>query len=113
MEKNLALVRALGVEPRHAGPEFFWNAGTAREVQDLMQQHNLTAGNFILIHPPARWLFKCWTAEGYAHIIDTLQNDYKLPVVVTAAPDPQEMQFIQDITAGCRPLPLIWPAAWI
>jgi heptosyltransferase-3 len=106
VEKNLALVRALGVEPRHSGLEFFWNASTAREVQDLMRQHNLTANNFILIHPPARWRFKCWTAEGYAQVINTLQKDYKLPVVVTAAPDPQEMQFIQDIVARLPTTPI-------
>ena len=92
VDKNLALVRALGVEPRHSGLEFFWNSQTDREVRELMQQYNLAAGNFILIHPPARWLFKCWTAEGYADIINTLQNDYRLPVVLTAAPAPQEMQ---------------------
>jgi heptosyltransferase-3 len=97
VEKNLDLVRALGVAAYHHGPEFFWNQRTEQEVQDLLHQHRLTPKNFILIHPPARWLFKCWTAQGYAAVIDALQNDYKLPVVLTAAPVPQEMQFMQDI----------------
>ena len=97
VEKNLDLVRALGVEPHHHGLEFFWNPQTEQEVQDLLHQHGLAPKNFILLHPPARWLFKCWTAEGYAQVIDALQNDYKLPVVLTAAPTSQEMQFIQDI----------------
>ena len=71
-----------------------------------MHQHGLTPKNFILIHPPARWLFKCWTAEGYAQVIDALQNDYKLPVVLTAAPAPQEMQFMQDIARRLHTTPV-------
>jgi heptosyltransferase III len=97
VEKNLDLVRALGVAAHHHGPEFFWNQRTEQEVQDLLRRHGLTPKNFILIHPPARWLFKCWTAQGYAAVIDALQNDYKLPVVLTAAPVSQERQFMQEI----------------
>jgi heptosyltransferase III len=97
VEKNLALVRALGVEPRHRGLEFFWNEQTENQVQSLLHQYGLTPKNFILLHPPARWLFKCWTAQGYAQVIDALENDYKLPVVLSAAPAPQEMQFMADI----------------
>lgn len=97
VEKNLALVRALGVEPRHHGPEFFWNSQTEQEVRDILHHYDLSPKSFILMHPPARWLFKCWTAEGYAQVIDALHTDYSLPVVLTAAPVPQEMQFMQDI----------------
>jgi heptosyltransferase-3 len=97
VEKNLALVRALGAAPRLHGLEFFWNDQTAREVQALLDQHGLRPKEFVLVHPPARWLFKCWTAAGYAQVIDALQTDYKMPVVLTAAPIPQEMQFTDDI----------------
>ena len=106
VEKNLDLVRALGVEAHHHGPEFFWNQRTEQEVQDLLRRHGLTPKNFILIHPPARWLFKCWTAQGYAAVIDALQNDYKLPVVLTAAPVPQERQFMQDISHRLHTTPV-------
>jgi heptosyltransferase-3 len=106
VDKNLALVQALGVTPRHHGPEFFWNSRTEQEVQDLLHCHELTPKGFILIHPPARWLFKCWTAEGYALVIDALQTNYKLPVVLTAAPAPQEMAFMQDIIQRLRTSPV-------
>jgi heptosyltransferase-3 len=106
VKKNLALVQSLGIETEHPELGFFWNERTYRQVRDLMQQHNLCAKKFILIHPPARWLFKCWTAEGYARIIDTLQKDYKLPVVLTAAPAPQEMQFMQDIAGFLQTTPV-------
>jgi lipopolysaccharide heptosyltransferase III len=104
--KNLALVRSLEIETGSPSLQFFWNAQTSREIQDLMQLHNLTAKNFVVMHPPARWLFKCWTAEGYARVIDAVQQEYGLPVVLTAAPAPQEMQFMQDISARLQTNPV-------
>jgi heptosyltransferase-3 len=106
VEKNLALVRALGVDPRHQGLEFFWNARTEQEVQDLLRRHGLAPKSFILLHPPARWLFKCWTVAGYAQVIDALQNDYKLPVVLTAAPVAQEMHIMEDIASQLQSNPV-------
>ena len=106
IEKNLALVRSLGIDTGQPTLQFFWNAKTSREIQDLMRQHNLTTKNFVLMHPPARWLFKCWTAEGYARVIDAVQKDYGLPVVLTAAPASQEMQFVHDITARLQTSPV-------
>ena len=95
--KNLALVRALGIEPGQPRLEFFWNDRTEEQVQGILGQFGLTHKNFVVVHPPARWLFKCWTAPGYARVIDALQKDYRLPVVLTAGPAPQEMALIQEI----------------
>jgi len=106
VEKNLALVAALGVTPHHQGLEFYWSQATAATVQDLMERFTLTPRGFLLMHPPARWLFKCWTAAGYAQVIDVLQAEYHLPVVLTAAPTPQEMDFIGEILALVRTRPI-------
>lgn len=104
--KNLALVRALGIEPGQPRLEFFWSAPTEQQVREILAQHGLAPKNFVVIHPPARWLFKCWTAPGYAQVIDALQNDYRLPVVLTAGPAPQEMALIQEILALVRKRPV-------
>ncbi len=106
VEKNLALVAALGVNPHHQGLEFFWSPKTEATVQDLMCRFNLTPRGFILMHPPARWLFKCWTAAGYAQVIDVLQGEYQLPVILTAAPAPQEMDLITEILSLVRTRPI-------
>ncbi len=106
VEKNLALVEALGVAPRHQGPEFYWPAQTGRRVQELLQGHGLSPRGFVLLHPPARWLFKCWTTEGYARVIDALQMDYRLPVVLTAAPTQGEMDFLAAILNQVRTRPI-------
>jgi heptosyltransferase-3 len=95
--KNLALVEALGIAPRHQGLEFYWPASTHRQVQELLQTHHLQPGGFVVIHPPARWLFKCWTAAGYAEVIDVLQSRYGLPVVLTSGPDAKELALMADI----------------
>ncbi|MBM4286654.1 MAG: putative lipopolysaccharide heptosyltransferase III [Deltaproteobacteria bacterium] len=106
VEKHLALVRSLGVEPKNHGPAFFWNRQTDQEVRDLMERLGLAPRKFILLHPPARWLFKCWTPEGYAQVIETLQGDYKVPVVITAAPQSQEIDFVDNIMRLVRTLPV-------
>lgn len=106
VEKNLALIEALGVAPRHQGPEFFWRPETATAVQALMRRYSLRSQGFVLVHPPARWLFKCWTGPGYAQVIDALQADYKLPVVITAAPIPKELDFVADILARVHTQPI-------
>lgn len=104
--KNLALVQALGIGPQHQGLEFYWPPATAQQVQILLEQHRLQPRGFILIHPPARWLFKCWTTTGYAQVIDTLQGEFGLPVVLTAAPIPAELDFIGDILTKVRIQPV-------
>ncbi|MGQ9921334.1 MAG: putative lipopolysaccharide heptosyltransferase III [Desulfobacca sp.] len=104
--KNLALVAALGIRPQHQGLEFFWSPATAATVQELMQSLHLRPQGFILMHPPARWLFKCWTATGYAQVIDALQREYDWPVVLTAAPVPQELNLIKEILGLVRTRPI-------
>lgn len=106
VEKNLALAAALGVAPRHRGLEFFWSRETEAAVQGLMRRHHLQNRGFVLVHPPARWLFKCWTTAGYAQVIDVLQAEYKLPVVLTASPAPQEMALVEEIIGQLRTTPL-------
>ncbi len=104
--KNLALVQFLGIAPQHRGLEFYWSPAIAQQVQTLLLQHRLQPKGFILMHPPARWLFKCWTTSGYAQVIDTLQGEFGLPVVLTAAPNSAELDFIGDILIQVQTRPI-------
>jgi len=93
------------VQPHDHGLEFYWDRQTEQEVQDLLQQHGLTPKKFILIHPPARWLFKCWTAEGYAQVIERCKT------TITCrgsdrGPGPQERQFMLDIASRLQTNPV-------
>ncbi|MBF0162596.1 MAG: putative lipopolysaccharide heptosyltransferase III [Magnetococcales bacterium] len=59
----------------------------------------------IQVHPTSRWLFKCWTDSGMAHVIDFLQGEgYR--VVLTGAPSPQERYKNSRIVSLCRRPPI-------
>jgi heptosyltransferase-3 len=106
VDYNLAAVRALGLEPQDTRLRFYWDEAVEQRIRKLMEQNRLAAQSFVLIHPPARWLFKGWTPAGYARVIDTLQKDYRIPVVLTAAPVEQEMQLMNNILEQVNSRPI-------
>lgn len=61
---------------------------------------------FLISHPTSRWMFKCWTDEGNARFLDEAPRRLGLRPVVTAAPDPQEMEKISRILALCKTKPV-------
>jgi heptosyltransferase-3 len=65
-------------------------------VHALLREHGLASGRFIHIHPASRWLFKCWSAAGWAATIDRLRAA-GWPVVLTAAPGAAEGALVDAI----------------
>lgn len=101
VESNLDSLRALGLAPTTPDKKVILVPGPAAEarIDELMLAHGLTAGKFIHIHPTSRWLFKCWPAERVAELCQLLSSK-GWPIVLTAAPDAQEMAMIQTILAN-------------
>ena len=97
VEQNLAAVQALGWQPQDTGLKFYWNGTVDHRVRELLEKHHLEDRGFVLMHPAARWLFKSWTASGYAQVIEVMEQDYQLPVVLTAAPEDRELNLVADI----------------
>ncbi|MDR1529204.1 MAG: putative lipopolysaccharide heptosyltransferase III [Burkholderiales bacterium] len=56
---------------------------------------------YILVHPGARWFFKCWEDVSFAKVIDAL-TDRGLSVVVTGAPDAKERAMAENILSRVR-----------
>ena len=92
VEVNLDALRRIGVQPDPALRKVIFNPGgeAARRIESLVP------ARFIHLHPASRWRFKCWPAEKNAELIDRLAAE-GFPVVVTAAPDPDELSFVQEI----------------
>jgi heptosyltransferase-3 len=108
VEANLEILRGLGLEPQNPRLQFFWNQAAEARVQELLASRGLTAGGFVVIHPGAGWLFKCWTPEGYAGVLDAIQGRWGLPVVLTASRAPLEAELVAAILAraGTGPINL-------
>jgi heptosyltransferase-3 len=101
VESNLDSLRALGLAPTTPDKRVTLVPGTSAEarIDALMAAHSLISGKFIHIHPTSRWLFKCWPAERIAELCQLLSSK-GWPIVLTAAPDAQEMAMIQTILAN-------------
>lgn len=106
VEHNLEMVRALGLEPRQPRLQFFWQPAVAARVWDFLAAQGLQPGGFVVLHPGAGWGFKCWTPEGYARVIDFLENEKHLPVVLTGSPAPLEQDLVAAILEKCRATPV-------
>jgi heptosyltransferase-3 len=92
VEVNLDALRRIGIQP---SPEerkvvFVPGAEAEKAVGEALPQA------FVHMHPASRWRFKCWPAEKNAELIDRLAAQ-GLQVVLTAAPDAAEVQFVEEI----------------
>jgi heptosyltransferase III len=106
VEQNLEAVRALGVEPQNPRLQFFWDDRIEAWVVKKLATLELKPRNFVILHPGAGWRFKCWTAAGYARVIEYIQEIWGLPVVLTGSRAPHEQDLIQEILTECRLTPV-------
>ncbi|MDX1667932.1 MAG: putative lipopolysaccharide heptosyltransferase III [Limnobacter sp.] len=101
VELNLLCLTALGVNPGslQGKLELVPASTDLKEARSLLKQAAIE-GDFVLIHPAARWPFKCWDDEKFAHIVNDLLKQ-GLNVVLTCSPDPVEKAMtrkIEDLT---------------
>src|SRR5258708_5837766 len=102
VEVNLDALRRIGVQPSLEERKVLFVPGAEAQarVEKLVE-----GGPFIHIHPASRWRFKCWPAEKNAALIDRFSaQGHK--VVVTAAPDADELSLIDEIVGKTKTKPL-------
>ena len=101
VEVNLDALRRIGVQPHPALRKVIFNPGeqAAKRIESLVPPR------FIHLHPASRWRFKCWPADKNAELVDRLAAD-GFPVVVTAAPDPEEVGFAEQILGKTKAINL-------
>jgi heptosyltransferase-3 len=100
VELNLDLLRRIGLQPEESERRLCFVPGdeAEREVGRMLTDLGLAPGGYIHLHPASRWQFKCWPAAKTADLIDKLQA-LGQRVLVTAAPDPEELELIARIRA--------------
>ncbi len=100
VETHLDALRRLGVYPADDERKLTLAIDHAAEqtVRSLLAPYGVREKQFVHVHPTSRWLFKCWTVEKYAALIDAVQAG-GTRVVLTAAPDERELEMMRKITA--------------
>ena len=101
VERNLDALRRIGVYPseEERGLTLVPGEGAQERVAALLAGHGLADGGFVHVHPASRWLFKCWPVERNAELLRQLHRRGER-VVLTAAPDAQELRMIEAIVAA-------------
>jgi heptosyltransferase III len=106
VEANLDALRRIGVQPgmEERRVRFFAGAAAEARVSQMLAAEGVAERGYIHIHPASRWVFKCWPAARNAELIERLSAHHR--VVITAAPDPDELAMIEQIAALSRTKPL-------
>lgn len=74
-----------------------WVAQDAREsMRQKLREQGWSGEDYVLLHPGARWHFKCWEDGKNAAIVQLLLNSGQ-NVVLTASPDTVEQYMLQEI----------------
>jgi heptosyltransferase-3 len=106
VDQNLQPLRALGLQPEKPRLQFFWDQVVEQRIQDLLTAYALAPGGFVVMHPGAGWRFKCWTPQGYARVLETLHQDWELPVIITGTRAPHEQELLEAILRESRIKPI-------
>ena len=110
VEKHFVLLANGGLELRSTKP-----GSLCLVVPDDLRtwaRHELTPlrpARIVHIHPVSRWLWKCWSNEAMAEVIDWLQTERNARVVLTTGPAPLEVERAREIVRLCRTQPLFYP----
>ena len=105
VEKQFQLLQEAGLVPREkkAGPLCLVVPDDLRRWarEQLGAQRPV-----VQVHPVSRWLWKCWTNEAMAEVIDWLQAERGARVVVTTGPAERERAKAREIVALCQRTPV-------
>lgn len=102
VELNLLCLSKLGLDPTliQGKMALIPTAANKTKVLSWLEREGIT-GRFVLIHPAARWPFKCWEDEKFAAVVAYLLNK-GYHVVLTCAPDPVEKSMTAEIERLAR-----------
>lgn len=90
--RDLGVLRAFGIDTKDLSVNIYASPEDDKFIDGLLAEKGVKKGEpFVHVHPTSRWLFKCWTDEGMAYVMDRLsQAGFK--VVVTTGPDEKELK---------------------
>lgn len=101
VERNLMLVeKTLGLIRKDDRLELYTGPEEDRRMALWLRRHRLSDKDFVVIHPGARFWFKCWPARKWASLVDILQRELGLSVVLTGGG--REMEDVRAILSKMK-----------
>ena len=98
VEKNLDALRRIGIFPTPEERDVYFAIPdqSKKRVLELLQESGVAPQGYFLLHPVSRWKFKCWPPSLVAKLITELHHRGE-KIVITASPDTQELQMVDEI----------------
>ncbi|AHF78967.1 Putative lipopolysaccharide glucosyltransferase [Sodalis praecaptivus] len=100
VEQNLSILEPLNLAITDRSCSMYFTAADKVRGETLLREQGVS-GDYIVIQPTSRWLYKCWDDAKMAQLIEGLATS-RLPVVLTAAPDKKELEMVDHIISLCR-----------
>lgn len=102
VELHLDALRCLGLpvdsSAREARLSIVPGGDADASVVQRLSEFGLRGGDFVLVHPGSRGLYKCWPEHKMAQLIDLLQQE-GMTVVLSGSPAVDEMAMLARIKA--------------
>jgi heptosyltransferase-3 len=97
VEQHLALLAPLGIEFLEEPPSCRLEITDAdrRFIEKLLRHHGVV-GSYLVVHPAARWFFKCWEEDRFAEVIHYFAHR-GWSIVLTASSEPEEIGMVTTI----------------
>jgi len=108
IEKNLALISALGIEPIELDPVIPLTQDDRKKIDNFFLQNMAVIHHpLIAIHPGTspNTLYKRWDEERYVQLANTLIEDYHARIILTWGPG--ELSTVEEIAHQMKYRPLI------
>lgn len=104
--RDLMLLKGFGLDTLDLTVDIYASREDESEVERILSDNGVGLREpFVHVHPTSRWLFKCWTDEGMAGIMDMLQSR-GLRAVVTASPDEEELKKVRSVIKLMKTVPV-------
>lgn len=105
VERQLDALRCIGIFPEPQDRDLFLHIPTDAKsrVETLLAKEEIRPGRFVLIHPVSRWRFKCLAPKQIAELMKNL----KIPLVISAGPDAQEIAMVEEILSLAPNIPVL------
>ncbi len=97
VEQNLAVLAPFGLHPVKSDVccRLEIHHEDRKCVENLLEQHTIKKP-YLVVHPTARWAFKCWEEDRFAEVIQHFANQ-GWPIILTASPNKEEMALVDAI----------------
>ncbi len=104
--RDLGLLRGFGIDTKNLSVDIYTTGADDAFIERTLGERGLKKGErYVHAHPTSRWLFKCWTDEGMAGVMDMLQLR-GLRVVITSSADEEELRKVRAIISLMKSKPI-------